>query len=127
MKKLIIFLLTISLIFGVISCTSNATKSKKLTIAVIPKGTTHSFWKSINAGATKAANDYKAQGVEVEIIWKGPLKEDDREQQVQVVEGFISQNVNGIVLAPLDNKALVRPVEEAKRAGMTAMNSIVKS
>ena len=108
----------ILLIFGVISCTSTATKSKKLTIAVIPKGTTHSFWKSINAGATKAVNDYKAQGVDVEIIWKGPLKEDDREQQVQVVEGFISQNVNGIVLAPLDNKALVRPVEEAKRAGI---------
>jgi ribose transport system substrate-binding protein len=35
-----------------------------------------------------------------------------------VVEGFSSQGVNGIVLAPLDNRALVRPVEEAKRAGV---------
>jgi ribose transport system substrate-binding protein len=103
---------------GCASKPSNSTKSNKYTIAVIPKGTTHQFWKSINAGATKAANDYKAQGVEVEIIWKGPLREDDREQQIQVVEGFISQNVNGIVLAPLDSKALVRPVEEAKRAGI---------
>ncbi|MFN2514291.1 MAG: substrate-binding domain-containing protein, partial [Pyrinomonadaceae bacterium] len=39
-------------------------------------------------------------------------------QQIQVVEGFSSQGVNGIVLAPLDNRALVRPVEEAKRAGV---------
>jgi len=46
------------------------------------------------------------------------LREDDREQQIQVVEGFSSQGVNGIVLAPLDNRALVRPVEEAKRAGV---------
>lgn len=103
---------------GLIGCGSNNTNAKKYTIAVIPKGTTHSFWKSINAGAVKAANDYKSQGIEVEIIWKGPLKEDDREQQVQVVEGFVSQNVSGMVLAPLDDKALVRPVEEAKRAGI---------
>ena len=49
------------------------------------------------------------------MIWKGPLKEDDREQQVQVVENFIGRHVDGIVLAPLDNKALVAPVETAAR------------
>jgi len=92
--------------------------AKKLTIAVIPKGTTHEFWKSIHAGAIKAARELSAQGTEVEVIWKGPLREDDREQQIQVVEGFISQGVNGLVLAPLDNRALVRPVEEAQRAGL---------
>lgn len=122
MKKL--NLLLIAILIGLIGCSSNQTTTnsqsspKKYKIAVIPKGTTHSFWKSINAGANKAAADYKTQGVDVEIIWKGPLKEDDREQQVQVVEGFISQGVNGIVLAPLDDKALVRPVEEAKKAGV---------
>ena len=47
------------------------------------------------------------------VIWKGPMREDDREQQIQVVEGFLSQGVSGIVLAPLDARALVRPVEEA--------------
>lgn len=91
---------------------------KKLTIAVIPKGTTHEFWKSIHAGSIKAARELSSSESEVEIIWKGPLREDDREQQIQVVEGFSSQGVNGIVLAPLDNRALVRPVEEAKRAGV---------
>jgi ribose transport system substrate-binding protein len=91
---------------------------KKLTIGVIPKGTTHEFWKSIHAGAIKAAREFTSQGTEVELNWKGPLREDDREQQIQVVEGFTSQGVNGIVLAPLDSRALVRPVEEAKRAGV---------
>ncbi len=118
-KKLFLSVIISTIILLTFACGgSNATKSNKYTIAVIPKGTTHAFWKSINAGAVKAAQDFKAQGVDVEIIWKGPLREDDREQQIQVVEGFISQNVNGIVLAPLDNKALVRPVEEAKRAGI---------
>jgi ribose transport system substrate-binding protein len=91
---------------------------KKLTIAVIPKGTTHEFWKSIHAGSIKAAQELSAEGTQVDVIWKGPLREDDREQQIQVVEGFVSQGVDGIVLAPLDNRALVRPVEEAKRANV---------
>jgi ribose transport system substrate-binding protein len=85
---------------------------------VIPKGTTHEFWKSIHAGARKAAGELSRDGRTVEIIWKGPLREDDREQQVQVVESFTSQGVSGIVLAPLDANALVRPVQEAKRLGI---------
>ena len=85
------------------------------TIAVIPKGTTHEFWKSIHAGAEKARQELAGAGITINVIWKGPLKEDDREQQVQVVENFIGRHVDGIVLAPLDSKALVAPVETAVR------------
>ncbi len=92
--------------------------SDGLHLAVIPKGTTHEFWKSIHAGAIKAQREYEAQGVSVRLTWKGPIREDDREQQIQVVEGFLSQGVQGIVLAPLDASALVRPVQEAKQAGI---------
>jgi ribose transport system substrate-binding protein len=93
-------------------------KDRPLRVAFVPKGTTHEFWRTIHAGAVKAQRDFEAQGVKVELVWKGPLREDDREQQVQVVESFASQGVDGIVLAPLDEKALVRPVEEAKRLGI---------
>lgn len=97
---------------------AGASPRAPLTIAVIPKGTTHEFWKSIHAGAIQAARELSAEGAPVRIIWKGPFREDDREQQIQVVEGFLSQGVQGIVLAPLDDRALVRPVEEALRAGV---------
>lgn len=92
--------------------------AKRLTIAVIPKGTTHEFWKAIHAGAEMAGQELAAAGDTVTLIWKGPLREDDRDQQVQVVEGFTSQHVDGMVLAPLDVRALSRPVEEAKAAGV---------
>ena len=95
-----------------------ATSGKTITIAVVPKGTTHEFWKSIHAGAIQASQELTAAGDSVNIIWKGPLREDDRELQIQVVEGFTTQGVQGIVLAPLDRRALVRPVEEAKAAGV---------
>ncbi len=87
--------------------------SNRLTIAVIPKGTTHEFWKSIHAGAVKAAKE-----ADVEIIWKGPLKEDDREDQIAIVENFVTRGVSGIVLAPLDNAALRGPVRNATRDGI---------
>lgn len=93
-------------------------QARSLHIGVIPKGTTHEFWKSIHAGAIKAQREFEAQGVAVRLTWKGPIREDDREQQIQVVEGFLSQGVNGIVLAPLDASALVRPVQEARQAGL---------
>ena len=120
MRKLLLLLLALTF---AIACTpgggpSTNNAKKKLTIAVIPKGTTHEFWKSIHAGANKAVSELAAQGTEVEVIWKGPLREDDREQQIQVVEGFTAQGISGIVLAPLDDHALVRPVEDAKRAGV---------
>jgi ribose transport system substrate-binding protein len=89
---------------------SGSETAKTLRIAVIPKGTTHEFWKSIHAGAARAARE-----LGVDIYWKGPQKEDDRAQQITVVEDFISSGVDGIVLAPLDDRALMRPVQDAGR------------
>ncbi len=87
--------------------------SGRLTLAVIPKGTTHEFWKAVHAGAARAA-----QELDADIIWKGALKEDNREAQISVVEDFISRRVAGIVLAPLDDTALCAPVANAIRNGI---------
>jgi len=84
-----------------------------LQIAVIPKGTSHEYWKSIHAGALKAAQDLGAKGTNVNIIWKGPEKEDDRNGQISIVENFITQKVSGMVLAPLDKDALKGSVGDA--------------
>ena len=106
-----------------------ASEQKSYTIAVIPKGTTHEYWKSIHAGAVKAQQELSAQGVPVEIFWKGPFREDDRDQQIQVVENFTSRRVSGIVLAPLDSQAMVNPVESAVQSGIPVivMDSALKS
>ena len=82
----------------------------KLKIAVIPKGTTHEFWKSVHAGAVKASRE-----ANVEIVWKGPLKEDDLKQQIDLVQSFTAQQVDGIVLAPLNDSALMKVVKDATR------------
>src|SRR5262245_18673215 len=94
-------------------CGGRSTAPGRITIAVIPKGTGHIFWQSIHAGAQRAA-----QELQVDIIWRGPVREDDRDSQISEVEGFVSRGVSGIVLAPLDETALMGPVAEAKRSNI---------
>jgi ribose transport system substrate-binding protein len=76
-------------------------------------GTTHEYWKAIHAGAVKASREGN-----VSIVWKGPLKEDDTEEQIQIVENLIASNVSALVIAPLDERALIRPVREARGKGI---------
>ncbi|MGB2908094.1 MAG: substrate-binding domain-containing protein [Candidatus Aminicenantaceae bacterium] len=97
------------LLIGLCSCSGQETGGPEdVTIAVIPKGTTHIFWESVHAGAIKASLE-----MGVNIRWVGPEKEDDRQQQIAVVDNQVLNQVSGIVLAPLDARALRRPVRDA--------------
>lgn len=92
---------------------SSAAGSGKQRIAVIPKGTTHVFWKAVEQGARLGE---KATGLEV--AWKGPLQENDRAQQIQLVQQFVGEGVAGIALAPLDHTALAPAVAAARQQGI---------
>lgn len=116
--------LTLLLALAVAGCNSSAAPApqsgaksaanKKLRIAVIPKGTSHEFWKSVHAGAEQAARE----AGDVEILWKGPLLERDRDAQISLVEDFITKQVDGICLAPLDAQSLIAPVRNAQSDGI---------
>ncbi|QDU33379.1 D-allose-binding periplasmic protein precursor [Poriferisphaera corsica] len=89
------------------------TDNKKIKLAVIPKGTTHKYWNSVKAGAEQACKD-----LGVEMVWKGPLKESDRAGQIVILQQFgTSDDIDGIVIAPLDENALLRPIQHALRMG----------
>jgi ribose transport system substrate-binding protein len=90
-------------------CSGAHGKTGKRRIAVIPKGATHDFWKSVHAGALKAAEE-----TGVEIIWKAPPTEEDKEAQIKLIDSLVVDGVDGICVAPIDRSALVAPVERAK-------------
>src|SRR4030095_8370302 len=96
-------------------CLSNpaGTGGRRLTVAVVPMGTTDEYWRTVHAGAARAGRD-----LGVEILWQGPIRRDDRSAQIDVVENVIVRGVQGIVLAPVDNMALRGPVEDAYRSGI---------
>lgn len=82
-------------------------------VAVIPKGTTHVFWQAVATGAHAAGEQ-----VGVDVVWKGPLQENDRAQQIQLVQQFVGEGIAGLALAPLDHAALVPAVAAAKQKGI---------
>jgi ribose transport system substrate-binding protein len=85
-----------------------------LRIAVVPKGTSHDYWKSVHAGALRAAQ----ADASISLTFRGPEREDDRDQQISLLQNLVSSKYDGIVLAPLDNVALVGPVRQAREAGI---------
>src|SRR3989442_13129276 len=87
----------------------------RTTIAVIPKGTSHVFWQSIHAGAAKAESE-----LNVEIVWRGPLREDDRDSQTSEAEGFMSRGVSCILPSPTYERALRAPAAIWAQRGYTA-------
>jgi ribose transport system substrate-binding protein len=95
------------------SAVSSFNSSPMNPIAVIPKSTMHVFWRAVEAGAREGAKE-----AGVEMIWKGSLKEDGPAQQIQIFEQFVAEDVSGIVLAPIEDAALKRPVAAAMQKGI---------
>jgi ribose transport system substrate-binding protein len=96
-----------------VACSEGEAQAGAPRVAVIPKGTTHVFWKAVEAGAR--AGGAKAG---VEVVWKGPLQENDRSQQIQLVQQFVSEGIDGLALAPLDHSALAPVVALARERGI---------
>ena len=91
------------------SAAGGGASSNTLRFAVIPKGTSHQFWRSVHAGAEAGAQE----AGNVEVLWKGPETEADTAGQINVVKNFITNRVDGIVLAPNHSQSLMDVVYEA--------------
>ena len=111
MRFLVVSVLILIFLASISGCKQSS--ENKIVISVIPKGSTHIFWQSIHAGALKAGNE-----LGVEISWVGPEKEDDRQQQIALIDNQVMNQVSGIVVAPIDDMALRRPVRSAVERGV---------
>lgn len=95
---------------GAAACTGD---SGKRIVGVVPKGANHIFWQTVHAGALKAGEEF-----DLEILWNAPQMEIDAGRQISIVENLITRRVSGIVLAPVDEEALVTVVERAAADGI---------
>ena len=97
------FLLTL------LSCNTNRRK----VIGVVPKGTSHLFWVSVEAGAMAAGH-----ALNVEVLWNGPATETEYSRQIQIVDSMIARHVDGLALAAQDHTALDASIDRAAREGI---------
>ena len=100
-------LIAAALLLG--SCRGTATK----TIAVIPKGTSHLFWVSVQAGALAAGQKFG-----VNVLWNGPAQETEYDRQIQIVDSMIARHVDGLAVAAAERKALVQSLDRAASLGI---------
>jgi ribose transport system substrate-binding protein len=113
MKRQFSSIIVMGMLLLLTACTPREDAGGKLVVAVIPKGTAHVYWQSMHAGSIKAG-----QELGIEINWIGPEREDDRQQQIALVDNQVINQVDGIVLCPLDDIALKRPVRAASKSGI---------
>ncbi len=87
--------------------------AQEKTIVFIPKSTSATFYLFLVKGAQDKARElgYKVQ-------YLGPATEADVAAQVDFVRTITKRKPAGILLAALDSKALIPPVEEAMKAGV---------
>jgi ribose transport system substrate-binding protein len=104
------FLLSLALVAASLA---GCKREQTVRIGVVPKGANHIFWQTVHAGAIKAGQEFGA-----EIEWNAPTLEVDASRQIEIVDSMINKQLSGLVLAPVDRKALVAPVERAAAAGM---------
>lgn len=94
-----------------------SSRSGKAHIALIMKAISNPFFKTMADGATSAAAK-----LNVRLTCLSVPKETDFEQQARLVEQMVAQNVDAIVIAPADSKAIVSPLLEAQKKGIPIIN-----
>ncbi len=100
-----------------VQATTDATDS--FTIGLVPRATDHVFWKAFRLGAQKVQSESAAaeEPTTLELLWEGAT-EGDVPGQIAIMEGLIEKQVDGIVISPVDRKALAPVVDVAIAQGI---------
>lgn len=93
-------------------------KQGPIRLAVVPKAVGFDFWEQVRKGAECAASKQK----DVKVQWDGVTAETDVTGQINLLQNFITQGVNGLVYAATDAKALSQVSHEALTRGVVVVN-----
>jgi ribose transport system substrate-binding protein len=114
MKKRILLTVIIILAMGVSMVFAGGGKQPggSVTIGYASKSSTTPFWVQLNASIQSAA---KELGVTVKEL--GPAKENDAAGQISVIEDFLIQDVDALIVAPADDVGVGPVVKRFMDAG----------
>jgi len=95
-----------------------AAAQAKWVFALVPKATNNPFYDQARDGCKKA--EAESNGA-FECLYVGPSEVGGGDQQVQIVLDLVSKHVDGIAVSPANAPAMVRALEEAKKAGIPVL------
>ncbi len=88
-------------------------------VALIMKSLANEFFSTMAEGARR---HHALNAQAYDLVVNGIKNETDLAEQVGLVEQMIAQQVNAIVIAPADSKALVTVLKRAKERGILVVN-----
>jgi len=97
---------------------ADADDSGKPVVGLVMKSLANEFFKAMEEGAVAHVEE---RG-DLELIPLGIKNETDVDTQIEIVENLISQQVDAIVIAPADSRALVPVLAKAEEAGIKVIN-----
>ncbi len=111
---------TLSLMAGVFS--GCASTDKTLKIAMLPKFKGENYFDACKTGALEAIDELNKDGKTVEFLYDGPPQDQATNQkQVDILEGWIAQKVNVIIVSPNDPTAIAPTLKKAQSKGIKVL------
>ncbi len=99
-----------------------ADAGKAITIAMLPKFKGENYFDACKVGAEEAVQELKDAGKDVTLLYDGPPQDNATNQkQVDILEGWIAQQVNVIIVSPNDPTAIAPTLQKAQKAGIKVL------
>jgi ribose transport system substrate-binding protein len=111
MKRIVIAIVALAAMWACGGATPEG--PRKMRFALIPKGLDIPVFDFANQGAQRQAAEFG----DVEVIYRGPDRADELKQK-EVLESFITQQVDGIAISVTNAEALTSTINKAVDAGI---------
>ena len=80
-------------------------KRAPLTVAVIPRTSGTALWEPEHAGAAAVA-----RSVGLNLYWNAPMRDDDTQTQISLIEKAVERGMAGIIVSPIQTLPLRTPI-----------------
>lgn len=133
MKKVLSIMLVLAMVIGMAgmltACETKAspgtTAGKSdgvIKIAMLPKFKGENYFDACKTGAQEAVDELNQNGKVVEMLYDGPPQDQATNQkQVDILEGWIAQNINVIIVSPNDPTAIAPTLKKAMDKGIKVL------
>lgn len=122
-KTLSMFLSLVMLLSVLFVCAAPAfAEGETIKIAMLPKFKGENYFDAVKIGAQEAIDELNGSGKVVEFLYDGPSQDQATNQkQVDILEGWIAQNVNVLIVSPNDPTAIAPTLKKAQEKGIKVL------
>jgi len=86
------------------------------TVAIIPRTCGTALWEPEHAGAAAVARAHN-----LDVYWNAPMRDDDVQSQISLIEKSLDRGYSGIIVAPIETLPLRTPMRGVLSRGVPAV------